>query len=343
MMPASPSSANFPEAPGSERITIIDYYKDQVDIRRVSAPEVCFPYKDTPTITWINVDGVSQRVLIEELGRHYGLHPLVIEDIFDTQQRAKINIFDDYVLFVLKMHTYDTTTHTIAVEQVSIILGENFVLTFQEERPGDVFDGVRTRLAKDKSRLRQAGADYLLYALIEAVINSYFEVIELFGEQLESVEDELLNTNRREILEQIHFLKRELIFFRRSVWPLRSMIGDLERHETLLIQADTEIYFRDLHDHILQIVDSIEIYRDMLTGMLELYLSSVSNKMNEIMKFLTLIGTIFIPLTFLAGVYGMNFRHMPELTWRWGYFGVWAIMLAIGLGMVGYFKRKGWL
>lgn len=334
---------NPPTPPTSELITIIDYYRDRLDIRNVTVPEACFPYKETPTITWINVDGASDHAVIEKLGTHYGLHPLIIEDIFDTQQRTKIDIFDDYVLFVLKMHTYDTATHTIAVEQVSLVLGENFVLTFQEDRPGDVFDDVRVRLSNEKSRLRQAGSDYLVYTLIEAVINSYFEVIELFGEQLEAVEDELLTTTRRAILEHIHFLKRELIFFRRSVWPLRSMLSHLDRHETQLIQADTEIYFRDLHDHIMQIVDSIEIYRDMLTSMLELYLSSMSNKMNEIMKFLTLIGTIFIPLTFIAGVYGMNFRHMPELTWRWGYVGIWVIMIVVGLGMVGYFKRKRWL
>lgn len=324
-------------------ITIIDYASEHVETRTVATAETCFPYRDRPSVTWINVDGITNAALIEQLGRHFGLHPLVVEDIFDTQQRAKIDVFEQYVLFVLKMHTYNTTSHSIEVEHVSIILGSNFVLTFQEDKPGDVFDPVRQRLANENSRLRQAGADYLAYALIDAVLDSYFDVLELFSEQLEVVEEEVLDMSGRSMLETIHFLKRELILFRRSVWPLRTMIGDLERHETPLIQTDTGPYFRDLYDHVLQVVDSIEIFRDILTGMLEIHLSNASNKMNEIMKFLTIIGTIFIPLTFLAGVYGMNFQHMPELAWRWGYFGVWGVMVCIGLSLLWYFKRKGWL
>jgi magnesium transporter len=324
------------------KITVIDYDKEHIETRVVQTVEECFPFKEQPTVTWINVDGIHDTAIVEQLGTYYGLHPLIIEDVLNTQQRLKVDVFDDYILIVLKMHIYDEKADEIVIEQVSIILGKNFVLTFQEQE-GDVFESIRTRLQNHKGRLRRAGADYLVYSLMDAVVDSYFELIEMFGEQIEEVEDELLSRTRSEILQSIHFLKRELIFFRRSVWPLRNMIGELERQDTSLIEKSTGIYLRDLYDHVIQVMDTIEIFRDMMTGILDVYLSSVSNKMNEIMKFLTIIGTIFIPLTFIAGIYGMNFQYMPELTWRWGYFAVLFLMLGIGVTLLYYFRRKKWL
>lgn len=324
------------------KITVINYDKDHIDTFVVQAVEECFAYKETSTVTWINVDGLHDTDVIEQLGKHYGLHSLVIEDILNTQQRAKFEIVDNYLVMVLKMHSTDEVQDTMDIEQVSVILGQDFVLTFQEKE-GDVFEPVRQRLANDKGQIRKTGADYLAYSLIDAVVDGYFSVVEHLGDQIEFVEDELLSGKQTDILQKIHLLKREVIMFRRSVWPFRNMIGDLERRQTPLIQPSTAIYLRDIYDHILQVGDTIEIFRDTLTSLLDVHLSSASNKMNEIMKFLTIIGTIFIPLTFIAGIYGMNFHYMPELTWRWGYFAILLVMVGIGIGLVFYFKRKRWL
>ncbi|MBD3308622.1 magnesium/cobalt transporter CorA [candidate division KSB3 bacterium] len=324
------------------KITIIDYDQDHLHTRLVDDLEECFPYKDQESVTWINVDGIHEEALVEQLGKYYGLHPLIIEDILNTQQRLKIDMFEQYLLIVLKMHFYNAETEEIYIEQVSIVLGENFVLTFQEQE-GDVFESVRARLQNENARLRKASADYLTYALMDAVVDSFFEILERLGEQIEIVEDEVMNTPDPAVLHKIHFLKRELIFFRKSAWPLRTMIGELERRETTLIQETTLIYLRDLYDHVIQVIDTIETFRDMMAGIHDIYLSNVSNKMNEVMKFLTIIGTIFIPLTFIAGIYGMNFQYMPELTWRWGYFVVLGVMAVMGGGLLCYFKKKHWL
>lgn len=324
------------------KITIINYDHENIETRVVENVAECFPYKDQPKVTWINIDGLHDVVLLEQLGTYYGLHSLIIEDILDTQQRAKVDSFEKYILIVLKMHIYDEKTDEIYVEQVSIILGENFVLTFQEQE-GDVFDPIRNRLSNNKGHVRKAGADYLAYALVDAVIDGYFEIIELLSKQIETVEDEVMDDPERELLQEIHFLKRELIFFRKSLWPLRNLIHALDRQETPLIKESTRIYLRDLSDHVFQVIDTIETFRDMMSGIHDVYLSNVSNKMNEIMKFLTIIGTIFIPLTFIAGIYGMNFEYMPELHWKWGYFGVLALMLGMGLVLIGYFRHKRWL
>ena len=324
------------------KMTVIDYDEEHLETRVAQTVEECFPFKEKPTITWINVDGIHDTVIVEQLGTHYGLHPLIIEDMLNTQQRLKVDVFDDYILIVLKMHIYDEEADEILIEQVSIILGENFVLTFQEQE-GDVFESIRTRLQNDKGRIRKAGADYLAYALIDAVVDGYFEIIEHLGEQIEVVEEDLMRGRGAEIVQNIHVLKRELIFFRKSVWPLRNMISELDRQEIPLIKESTSIYLRDLYDHIIQVGETIETFRDMVSGLLDVYLSSVSNKMNEVMQFLTIVGTIFIPLTFIAGIYGMNFQVMPELTWRWGYFAVLFLMLGIGVTLLFYFRRKKWL
>ncbi len=232
--------------------------------------------------------------------------------------------------------------HEIKAEQISLILGSNFIISFQE-REGDVFNHVRERIKKGKGRIRRMGADYLAYALLDAIVDSYFAILEKFGETIEMMQEELVTNPAPETLQKIHTLKREMIFLRKSVWPLREVVNSLTRGEASLIHESTGIYLRDVYDHTIQVIDTIETFRDMVSGMLDIYLSSVSNKMNEVMKVLTIIATIFIPLTFVAGIYGMNFKSMPELEWRWGYLMVWVVMIIVFSVMVIYFKRKKWV
>jgi magnesium transporter len=279
--------------------------------------------------------------VIEKIGEQFGLHPLVLEDILHTGQRPKMDEFDDYISIITRMLSYNEETNQVESEQFSLILGPNYVISFQE-RVGDIFNAVRERLRQKKGRLRTRGPDYLAYALIDAIVDHYFFVIEKIGEEIEFLEEELIVDPGPETLQTIHNLKRELIFLRKSVWPLREMISGLERGESPLIQDRTTIFLRDVYDHTIQIIDTIETYRDMVSGMLDVYLSSVSNRMNEVMKVLTVIATLFIPLTFIAGIYGMNFKFMPELEWHWGYPLVWAIMIVIGVLMLFYFKKNRW-
>ena len=293
-------------------------------------------------MTWINIDGIHDAALVERLGSYFGLHPLILEDIMNTSQRPKMEDLGDAIYVVLKMIEYGADGPDVATEQMSVVFGKNFVLTFQE-RPGDTFDPVRERIRKGKGRIRKMGPDYLAYALIDSVVDDYFIVLERMGEQIEQLEDELISDPKKATLNEIHQLKRQMILLRKSVWPLRELISRLERAESPIIQKTTGIFLRDVYDHAIQIIDNIETFRDMLSGMLDMYLSSVSNRMNEVMKFLTIIGTIFIPLTFLAGVYGMNFKFMPELEWRWGYYLIWGIMIAAGVSLILYFRKKKWL
>jgi magnesium transporter len=237
---------------------------------------------------------------------------------------------------------YNEKKNEIEAEQISLILGPHFVISFKESQSG-VFDPIRERIRNQKSRVRKTGADYLAYALIDAIVDNYFIILEKLGEQIEDLEEELVTNPTPETLQAIHTLKREMIFLRKSVWPLREVVSGLERGESPLIHESTDIYLKDVYDHTIQVIDTIETFRDMISGMLDIYLSSISNAMNAVMKVLTIIATIFIPLTFIVGIYGMNFKYMPELEWRWGYFIAWAIMIVIGFVMVLYFKRKKWL
>jgi magnesium transporter len=324
------------------RITVIDYDGDNVFEKEVETVEECFRFRETSTVTWINVDGVHDSEIVEKLGSHFGLHPLILEDIMTTSQRPKMEDLGDAVYIVLNMVECGSGDPDLLTEQMSLVFGKNFVLSFQE-RPGDTFDPVRERIRKGKGRLRKMGPDYLAYTLIDAVVDDYFVVLERMGEQIEETEDELVADPKKATLNKIHAMKREMIFLRKSAWPLREVISRLERAESPLIQKTTGIFLRDVYDHMIQVIDNIETFREMLSGMLDMYLSSVSNRMNEVMKILTIIGTIFIPLTFIAGVYGMNFKFMPELEWRWGYFLLWGMMLAVGISLLVYFKRKKWL
>jgi len=323
------------------RINLIDYDGSQFQEKEVKTIEECFPFKNTPTFTWINIDGVHNIEHIDKLGKHFDLHPLILEDIVNTQQRPKMEESDNYIFVVLRMLRSNTIDNEIVSEQVSIILGSNFVISFQESE-GDVFEPVRERLRQGKGRIRKMGADYLAYALVDAVVDNYFIILEKLGEIIEDIEDNLVQAPTPEILHTIHRLKSEAISLRKSVWPLREVINSLEKTETPLIQEHTKIYLRDVYDHTIQVIDTIESFRDMISGMLDIYLSSVSNRMNEVMKVLTIFAAIFIPLTFIAGIYGMNFSFMPELSWHWGYPIVLTVMALVVLILLFYFKRKRW-
>jgi len=324
------------------KITIMDYDQTTFQEKELQTVEECFPFKETPTVTWININGLHEVSVIEKIGKHFGIHPLIQEDILHTGQRPKIEDFDTYILLILKMLRYDDEASTVRTEQISIILGLNFVISFQEVQ-GDVFNPLRERIRTGKGRVRRMGADYLAYALLDSVVDHYFILLETCGERIELLEEELALNPQPETLQAIHNLKQEIIFLRKSVWPLREVISGLERAESPLIHDDISMYLRDLYDHTIQVIDSVETYQDILSGMIDLYLSSVSNKMNEVMKVLTIFASIFIPLTFMAGVYGMNFEFMPELKMRWAYPALWGAMIAVAASLLIFFKRRKWL
>ena len=326
----------------SARITFIDYDEQNFQEKQIDNIEECFPFKVTPTVTWINIDGLHQTDIIERLGKHFELHPLILEDILNTAQRPKAEDLGNYIFIVLRMLSYNDQAQAVRSEQVSMVLGQNCVISFQENG-GDVFEQIRNRIRNAKGRIRKMGPDYLLYALLDAIVDNYFVILEKLGEKIETLEEELVHDPSDEILHQIHALKKELIGLRRSVWPLRELVGGIERSESALIKESTGMYLRDVYDHTIQVIDTVESYRDMVSGMLDIYLSSISNRMNAVMKVLTIIATIFIPLTFIAGIYGMNFKYMPELEWRFGYGAVLIIMLIVAGIMLIYFRKKKWL
>ena len=330
------------------KITVIDYNISTFIEKEVQKVEECFSFKRKPTVTWINVDGLHEVEVIEKLGNCFDIHPLVLEDILNTDQRPKMEDFEKYIFYVLKMLYINDKTHEIHSEQISFILGKNFVISFQESI-GDVFDAIRERIRKGKGRIRKRSADYLVYALFDAIVDNYFIILEKIGEKIENMEEDVVSKPDPELLQDIYNLKREMVYLRKSVWPLREVINNLLREDSKLIRETTHVYLRDLYDHTIQVIDTIETYRDMVSGMLDIYMSSVSNKMNEVMKVLTIFAAIFIPLTFVAGIYGMNFNpdispfNMPELNWFWGYPMALISMLLIGILLVIYFKRKRWL
>ncbi len=324
-------------------IRILDYDEEHLQEVEIETVDECLPFKDKPTVTWINVEGIHEVEVLERFGDCFGLHPLTVEDVLNTDQRPKVEDFGEYIYIVLRMISYNDDRDEIVTEQTSLILGPNFVISFQEGPGGDVFDPVRERIRTGKGRMRKLGPDYLAYSLVDSIVDNYFTVLERLGENIEFLEDELVTNPRPETLQTIHDLRREMIFLRKSVWPMREVISALERGESSLIQDSTRIYLRDVYDHTIQVIDAVETLRDMLSGMLDIYLSSISNRMNEVMKVLTIIATIFIPLTLIAGIYGMNFQYMPELGWRWGYPLVWVAMIVIGGLMLLYFRRKKWL
>jgi len=323
-------------------ITMFEYSEENFQENILSEIEECFTSKENSTVKWVNVDAIDKVDIIEKIGSEFKLHPLMLEDILNTAQRPKIDDYDDYVYIVLKMLYFNEKKHQITSEQVSFVLVSNYVFSFQEFE-GDVFDNVRERLRSGKRNIRRTGPDYLVYTLIDAIVDSYFDIIEKMADKVDKLEEELIDSPDKDVLKDVHNLKREMIFLRNSIWPLREVINSLARCDTPLFKESTVVYLKDVYDHMIQIIDTIEIYREVLASMQETYISSVSNRTNEVMKILTIFSTIFIPLTFIAGVYGMNFRYLPELEWKFGYILFWIISIAVAFFMLRYFKKKKWL
>ncbi len=322
-------------------LDIIDYSKDNYERYKTSSVAEAFKYEDATHITWININGLSDTQAIVELGNHFDLHPLIQEDIVTTSQRPKIDEYEDYLFIVFKMLHYNEEEH-LTNEHISLVMGKDYVLTFQEAE-GDVFDDLRERLEQGRGRIRSSGADYLMFAILDGAVDNYFAVIEFLGNKVEILEDKLFDSSSDDnITEEIQELKKEILRIRRAVLPLREVINRLEKIESPLIEERTNKYIRDLYDHIIQINESVEIYREMIWGLMDMYMTTLSNKMNEVMKVLTIMASIFIPLTFMAGIYGMNFDNMPELHLEYGYFYLLALMLLVILAMVWFFKRKKW-
>ena len=311
---------------------------EEFDIQDISET---FSDQKPDRVYWINITGLHDVQTIEKIGQQFKIHMLILEDILHTDQRPKLELMEEGLFLVLRMATVIPETSTIQWEQVSLILQKNHVITFQEY-PRDVFEPVRQRIREHRGRIRESGADYLAYALIDAVVDHYYFTLEVLGERLESLEDQVITDPDSQVSQILYQLKHELIFIRRAVWPLREVIGSLERLESKF-KADTIPFLRDLYDHCVQVIETIEFYRDVLIGLRDTYLNTMSNRMNAIMKVLTIIATIFIPLTFIAGVYGMNFEWMPELKWKWAYPAVWVIMGCVTVVMLLFFKRKRWI
>ena len=324
------------------RITAVEYDEGHFAESELAVPEGCYSFKSQPSVTWINVDGVHDKEILGKLGGCFGLHPLVQEDILNTDQRPKVEDYGEDLFIVLKDLSYDEKKDEIVEEQISLILRPRAVLSFQEKE-GDAFAAVKERLRSEKGMARKMGADYLAYTLLDIIVDHYFSVVEKTGERIEELEGNLVTTPDSLTLRQIQHFKREMLFLRKWVWPLREVINTLQRGDMTGIQPATRVYLRDVYDHTIQVMDTIEILRDILSGMVDIYLSSVNNRLAGVLKVLTIIATIFMPLTFLAGVYGMNFKHMPELDWRWGYPLVWLLMVFIAVLMLLIFRRKRWL
>jgi magnesium transporter len=331
------------KAAGPVKITLIDYDANTFKEQTLATIEEAFACKTTQTTTWINIDGLGDISIVEKIGKQFDLHPLVLEDIVVPGQRPKVEDYDSYLYIVLRMLQYDHAKNEVTSEQVSMILRNNCLITFQEN-VGDVFDNIRDRIRTNKGRTRKMGSDYLAYALIDAVVDHYFAVLDNYGGKLESLEDELFGSPSEMTLHRIHEFKRDLTMLRKGVWPMRELAGSLQRTDSDLITDAIRIYFRDVYDHSIQIIDTIESLRDVVASLLEIYLSSINNRLNSIMKVLTVIATIFMPLSFLTGVYGMNFEHFPELQSSWAYpYGFWGLIVLVAGSMVIYFKRSKWL
>ena len=323
-------------------IRLIDYDLEHLKEQDLLDIQSGLSYKETNTITWININGLHDMDLIKEIGTGFGLHPLVLEDIVNTGQRPKMEDYDDYLFFVLKMMRYDPANQKLKNEQLSIVLGKTFLLTFQE-RPGDVFEPVRERIRKRKGRIRRVGIDYLAYALLDTIVDNYIFIIERLGEQIEEIESEILSNPSQQVLYRINTFKREISYMRKTIRPAKDFVLQLSRLDSDLIHEQTHPFLKDLLDLATQAVEIVDTYREMLSDHLDIYNTSVSNRLNEIMKVLTIFSAIFIPLTFIAGIYGTNFEYLPELHYRYSYLVFWGILIAVALTMIKFFKRRSWL
>jgi magnesium transporter len=331
---------NGEERDGHVKITLIEYNETDYFEAEYTELSECLSHVKPNMVKWINVEGLHQPELVETIGKVYNIHPLTMEDIVHVDQRPKFEDYEHYVVAIMKMISY---TNEVNSEQLSIVLLENTVLSFQEPHNGDAFDIIRLRLRQGKGRVRKLGSDYLAYALMDAVVDCYFTVIEKIGDKIEEIEEDIIDNSDKKSLLELYHLKREMIYLRKQVWPMRDMINNMIRSETVLINPTSDIYLRDLSDHVTRIIDTVETYRDLLSGIMDIYLSTNANRMNEVMKVLTIMSSIFIPITFIVGVYGMNFENMPELKSQNGYFITWGVMLSVILGLMIYFKRKKWM
>lgn len=325
------------------KVTLIEYDGEHYQETGIDQIAALRAFKDRQTVFWVHIEGIHDTRVLEQLGDVFGLHPLILEDILNTDQRPKMQDMGDYMFIVLKRFCNTCNEHSdITAEQISVVLGPNYVISLQE-RADALLDPIREHIRTSKGRIRKAGADYLAYSIIDLVVDSYFGILETLGDKIEMEEDVLVNNPTPATLRAIQNLKRDMIFLRKSIWPLRETVSALERSESALIQDATGVYLKDIYDHAIQVIDTVETYREMLSGMIDIYLSSLSNRMNQVMKVLTIIATIFMPMTFLAGVYGMNFKHFPELEWQWGYLLFWIIAVTVAAVMLILFKRKKWI
>ena len=328
------------------RIRRIEFNADDYRIDESGRLSVCtLPSPKAPFVTWLDVDGIHQPQVIEAIGHQYQLHPLLLEDVVNTQQKPKLEPYNDTNLFVtLKMLYYNEPLAEIESEHISFVLGRNYLVSFQEERTADIFEPVLTRIKASAGKTRRNGADYLLYALMDIIVDNYFTVLERVGENLDDLEDRIIrNQAGQPTLALLYALKRELTFMRRQIWPVREMVGTLLREEYSMLKRTTQPYLRDLYDHISQVIETLDSYRELIPGLMDVYLSTVSNRMNSVMKTLTIFSAIFMPLTFIVGVYGMNFDNMPELHWHYGYYTVFGVMALTTIGLIIYFRRRGWM
>jgi magnesium transporter len=337
----APGTLRAPEThvEGPIRVSVMDYSPDTLVEKRISRVGDLAPYCDSPTVTWINVEGLHDVEFLAKLGKLFGFHPLALEDVLNFGQRPKVEDYGKHHFLVLKSLTL--RNGELETEQISFFLAGNYVITLQEV-PGDSFEAVRERIRRGKGQIRSMGPDYLVYALIDALVDEFFPVLERYGERIEALESEIVLRPTPQTIQEVHRIKRELLLLRRTAWPEREVINAMQREESDVIRPETQVFLRDCYDHTIQVIDMIETFRDLASGMLDVYLSSASNRLNEVMKVLTIISTIFIPLNFIAGVYGMNFRRIPELAWPFGYPMALGIMAATASGLVMYFKRKGW-
>ena len=324
------------------RISVIDYNETHLHEAEVQTIEECLSFKDTDTVTWIHIEGIHETSVIESIGNHFGINALVLEDLMAPNHLPKIEIYEEYVFIILKSLDYNTSAVSVSREQISLIIAENFVISLAENR-GEHFTSIQNRLRKAQGRIRNMRSDYLAYALIDVIVDHYFIVLEQLNDQLDSVEEQIISDPSSEVLGKINILRKEFLHLRRPILPLREVLNDILDDEVRLFTQDTDLYFRDVYDHLMQVIHTLETLRSAASGLFDTYTSAVSHRMNEVMKVLTIVATFFIPLTFVAGIYGMNFQFMPELETRWGYPAVLLVMVGISIGMFTYFKLKKWL
>lgn len=323
-------------------ISVFDYSESTLNEMKFNSLEGVLPFRDTQSVSWINIRGIHDPGIMEKLGTHFGLHPLVLEDIMNTAQRPKIEAYDDYIFIIMKIIFYDKEDNLIKSEQISIVLFKTCIITFQEGGL-TVFNPVRERIRSGKGRIRKRGPDYLAYALIDAIVDNYFFVLESIGSRIEILEEELEEETKNETMVDIRNLKKENMLLRKSIWPIREVLNSLVKEETTVVDKSSVVFYRDVYDHTIQVIDTIENYREVLSGLVDLHNSNVNNRMNEVMKVLTIMGSIFIPLTFFAGIYGMNFEYIPGISWHYSYHAFWVFLIVLGGALVVFFKKKKWL